>query len=77
MILDSQPINWPFIHFCVRCQNSKIHGAQYLQVCCSKYVQHSTALLGQVSMCTGQEEAWVHREQSNGNQNDLFSFKVP
>lgn len=40
-------------------------------VCCSKYVQHA-ALLYQVNMCTGEDEAWAHRKQSNGNQKDFL-----
>lgn len=44
--------------------------------CCSKYVQHA-ALLYQVNMCTGEDEAWAHRKQSNGNQKDFLSFRVP
>lgn len=40
-------------------------------VCCSKYVQHA-ALLCQVNMCTGEDEAWAHRKQSNGNQKDFL-----
>lgn len=45
-------------------------------VCCSKYVQHA-ALLCQVNMCTGEDEAWAHRKQSNGNQKDFLSLRVP
>lgn len=45
-------------------------------VCCSKYVQHA-ALLYQVNMCTGEDEAWAHRKQSNGNQKDFLFQSSP
>lgn len=43
---------------------------------CSEYVQHA-ALLYQVNMCTGEDEAWAHRKQSNGNQKDFLFQSSP
>lgn len=47
-----------------------------ISICCSKYVQHA-ALLYQVNMCTGEDEAWAHRKQSNGNQKDFLFESSP
>lgn len=49
---------------------------QYFQFVVSKYVQHA-ALLYQVNMCTGEDEAWAHRKQSNGNQKDFLFQSSP
>lgn len=53
-----------------------VRGNTVFLVCCSKYVQHA-ALLYQVNMCTGEDEAWAHRKQSNGNQKDFLFQSSP
>lgn len=53
-----------------------VRGNTVFLFCCSKYVQHA-ALLYQVNMCTGEDEAWAHRKQSNGNQKDFLFQSSP
>ena len=68
--------NWLVSHTHFSARRQCWYRSTVFLVCCSKYVQHA-ALLYQVNMCTGEDEAWAHRKQSNGNQKDFLFQSSP
>lgn len=68
--------NWLVTHTHFSARRQCWYRSTAFLVCCSKYVQHAV-LLYQVNMCTGEDEAWAHRKQSNGNQKDFLFQSSP